>query len=173
MSSSTPEEVEAQISADEELARRLQAEQNRVDSSTPLIHSIWGGVRTSSGSMNDSDPPPDLAPLPINDEPRRGGRLGAGRGMIRAGSLEAEVPAARRNVRMNVMDDGVRGMNASRLGLMLLTMVNIPLVAAGIIVLTLHWKDNNICEESHRMKWRWWALLSVVRLALLTPVVIV
>ncbi|CAN0384849.1 unnamed protein product [Ascophyllum nodosum] len=93
--------------------------------------------------------------------------------MIRAGSLEAEVPAARRNVRMNVMDDGVRGMNASRLGLMLLTMVNIPLVAAGIIVLTLHWKDNNICEESHRMKWRWWALLSVVRLALLTPVVIV
>ena len=74
---------------------------------------------------------------------------------------------------MNVMDDGVRGMNASRLGLMLLTMVNIPLVAAGIIVLTLHWKDNNICEESHRMKWRWWALLSVVRLALLTPVVIV
>lgn len=46
---------------------------------------------------------------------------------IQAGSVEAEVPAAARrnaNVRMNVVDDGVRGMNASRFGLLLLTLVS-------------------------------------------------
>lgn len=56
---------------------------------------------------------------------RIGHGLGVGGGLIQAGSVEAEVPAARRNahVRMNVVDDGVRGMNASRFGLLLLTLV--------------------------------------------------
>lgn len=66
--------------------------------------------------------------------PRRGnlaqaGASGAGRGddslsigqvgvqggaiQVQAG-MAAEEPAARRNVRMNVMEDGARGMNASR-----------------------------------------------------------
>lgn len=101
------------------------------------------------------------------------GQLGAGGGLIQAGSLEAEIPAARRNVRMNVMDDGVRGMNASRLGLLLLTMVNLPLIISGVVVLSLHWTDDTVCEPSHRQKWRWWALLSVVRMVLITPVVVV
>lgn len=41
---------------------------------------------------------------------------------------EADVPAVRRNanVRMNVVDDGVRGMNASRFGLLLMTLVSAP-----------------------------------------------
>lgn len=101
------------------------------------------------------------------------GQLGAGGGLIQAGSLEAEIPAARRNVRMNVMDDGVRGMNASRLGLLLLTMVNLPLIIAGVVVLALHWTDDGVCQSGHRQKWRWWALLSVVRMVLITPVVVV
>lgn len=101
------------------------------------------------------------------------GQLGAGGGLIQAGGLEAEIPAARRNVRMNVMDDGVRGMNASRLGLLLLTMVNLPLIIAGVVVLALHWTDKDVCASGQRQKWRWWALLSVVRMVLITPVVVV
>lgn len=75
-------------------------------------------MNDSSGSSNDS-----------NERQFGGGRigqLGVGGGLIQAGSVEAEVPAAtRRNahVRMNVVDDGVRGMNASRFGLLLLTLV--------------------------------------------------
>lgn len=121
--------------------------------------------------MNSSNDGPEH--VPIHDDNVNAGQLGVGGGMIQAGSLEAEVPAARRNVRMNVMDDGYRGMNASRFGLLLLMMVNIPLVVAGIVVLTLHWKDDTVCSESQRMKWRWWALLSVVRMALFTPVILV
>lgn len=84
-----------------------------------------------------------------------------------------EEPAARRNVRMNMMEDGARGMNASRLGLLLLTMVNVPLIIAGVVVLTLHWQDDDVCESRDRQRWRWWALISVVRMALITPVVVV
>lgn len=64
-------------------------------------------------------------------------------------------------------------MNLSRLGLLLLMMVNLPLIAAGIVVLTLHWGDTDVCDSRHREKWRWWALLSVVRMVLITPVIAV
>lgn len=75
--------------------------------------------------------------------------------------------------RMNVVDDGVRGMNASRLGLLLLTLVNLPLIAAGLVIISLHWEDDDVCNSDHRRKWKWWALLSVVRMILITPVVVV
>lgn len=130
-----------------------------------------GGARNSAGSMNDSSSSGGSAQP--NEERARIGQLGAGGGLIQAGSLEAEVPAARRNVRMNVMDDGVRGLDASRLGLLLLTLVNLPLIVAGVVVLTLHWADDDVCDSSHRWKWRWWALVSVVRMVLITPVVAV
>lgn len=74
---------------------------------------------------------------------------------------------------MHIADDGVRGMNASRLGLLLLTLVNLPLIAAGVVILTLHWQDTDVCDVDHRRKWKWWALLSVVRMMLITPVVMV
>lgn len=64
--------------------------------STPLIRFARNsGMNTTGGGINDR----------ISDE--------------------AE-PAARRNanVRMNVVDDGVRGMNASRFGLLLMTLVS-------------------------------------------------
>lgn len=123
--------------------------------------------------MNESSDSNENVPINNDDRGRIGQPLGVGTGLIQAGSLEAEIPAARRNVRMNVMDDGVRGMNASRLGLLLLTLVNLPLIVAGVIVLTLHWGDSDVCDSSHRQKWRWWALFSVVRMVLITPVVVV
>lgn len=148
-------------------------EQQRVDSSTPLINNlITSGLRSSAGSMSNSL---SDSSTPIQDG--RGGRVGLGgpgtSGLIQAGSLEAEAPAARRNVRFNIMDDGVRGMNLSRLGLLLLILVNLPLIAAGVVVLTLHWGDSEVCDARHRQKWRWWALLSVVRMVLITPVIAV
>lgn len=51
--------------------------------------------------------------------------------------------------------------------------VNLPLIAAGVIILTLHWQDTEPCDADHRHKWRRWALLSVVRMILITPVVMV
>ncbi|CAN0298105.1 unnamed protein product [Pylaiella littoralis] len=164
-------DVEAQISADEALARRIQATEQQRES-TPLIN--YSNL-PAAGSMNDSS-----SGGGSNDptEPHHGGgsgqQLGLGGGTIQAGSAEAE-PAARRNahVRMNVVDDGVRGMNASRFGLLLLTLVNLPLIAAGLVILTLHWQDTEPCDSEHRQKWRLWALLSVVRMILITPVVMV
>lgn len=156
-----------------------------MDSSTPLINNLitsTGPIRphrssaASAGSMSTSVSLNDTGPPPQHG---RGGRIGlAGpgtSGLVQAasGSIEPEAPAARRNVRFNIMDDGVRGMNLSRLGLLLLMMVNLPLIAAGIVVLTLHWGDTDVCDSRHREKWRWWALLSVVRMVLITPVIAV
>lgn len=96
-----------------------------------------------------------------------------GAGVTGGGGGVSEDPGARRNVRINVMDDGVRGMNASRFGLLLLMLVNVPLILAGVFVLALHWGDKSDCDSSYRRKWRWWALVSVVRMMLITPVVAV
>ena len=127
-------------------------------------------------SLNDTS----SAPPNQGDRGGRPGRIGlagpGASGLDMAGSghgFVEEAPAARRNVRFNIMDDGVRGMNLSRLGLLLLIMVNLPLIAAGVVVLTLHWGDTDVCDPSHRQKWRWWALLSVVRMVLITPVIAV
>ncbi|CAM9458214.1 unnamed protein product [Choristocarpus tenellus] len=89
------------------------------------------------------------------------------------GGGPADDPAARRNVRLNVVDGGVRGVNASRLSLLVLCLVNIPQVVAGVLVLGLHWNDDEVCDESHRQRWRWWALVALVRLVLVTPVIMV
>lgn len=61
----------------------------------------------------------------------------------------------------------------TRLGLLLLTMVNVPLIIAGVVVLTLHWADKDVCESVDRKRLNWWALVSVVRMLLHTPVVAV
>ncbi|CAM9348920.1 unnamed protein product [Ectocarpus sp. 6 AP-2014] len=165
-------DVEAQISADEALARRIQANEQQRES-TPLISLTNRQSIMNVASINDS-----------NEGNSGGGRIGLGELIQQAGSDEAETqPATRRpvnratnrNVRHVVIfaDDGVRGMNASRLGLLLLTLVNLPLIAAGVVILTLHWQDTDVCDVEHRRKWKWWALLSVVRMMLITPVVMV
>lgn len=51
--------------------------------------------------------------------------------------------------------------------------MNLPLIAAGVIILTLHWQDTTPCEDDRRGKWRLWALVSVLRMMLVTPVVVV
>lgn len=51
--------------------------------------------------------------------------------------------------------------------------VNLPLIVAGVVILSLHWQDTEPCDNDHRQKWRWWALISVVRMVLITPVVLV
>ncbi|CAM9227597.1 unnamed protein product [Hapterophycus canaliculatus] len=171
-------DVEAQISADEALARRIQATEQQRES-TPLINFNNRIATAATMNVHGNDPRDSSSA----GGGAAGGRigLGVGGGAIQAGGAEAEVPAARRNAnqllrrepRMNVVDDGVRGMNASRLGLLLLTLVNLPLIAAGLVILSLHWEDDDVCNSDHRLKWKWWALLSVVRMILITPVVVV
>lgn len=148
-----------------------------MDSSTPLISAFFGGMRSNSGAMNEMG---DARSVGTGREENRA-RIGQldNRGVIQVqggtGGVGggAEDPGARRNVRINVMDDGVRGMNASRFGLMLLMLVNVPLIVAGVFVLSLHWRDSSECGTRHTSRWRWWALVSVVRMALITPVVAV
>lgn len=39
-----------------------------------------------------------------------------------------------------------------------------PQVLASFIVLGMHWDDKNVCDGGHTLRWKWWALLSAVRL---------
>lgn len=118
------------------------------------------------GGPGRDDERPHMGQLDNNGGVQAQGGAGGGGGV-------AEDPGASRNVRINVMDDGMRGMNASRFGLLLLMLVNVPLIMAGVFVLSLHWRDDEACNRSNQQKWRWWALVSVVRMVLITPVVAV
>lgn len=44
-------------------------------------------------------------------------------------------------------------------------MVNVPQIIAAICVLSPHWDDNEgVCDEAHRVKWRWWSAFATVRM---------
>jgi hypothetical protein len=43
-------------------------------------------------------------------------------------------------------------------------MVNIPQIIAGLVVLSLHWDTDQTCDVSHMMRWKWWAVMSILRM---------
>eukprot|EP00981_Chlorochromonas_danica_P001708 scaffold369_cov177-Ochromonas_danica.AAC.41 len=38
-----------------------------------------------------------------------------------------------------------------------ISMVNIPQILAGIVVLALHWNSDHTCDSGHMIRWKWWA----------------
>ncbi|CAM9757841.1 unnamed protein product [Scytosiphon promiscuus] len=77
--------------------------------------------------------------------------------------------ASSTSVRINAVDDSVYFFRVNALSYIGLAVVNIGLVVAGLIVLPLHWGDDDVCDASFRSKWRWWALVLILRKAIVTP----
>lgn len=46
----------------------------------------------------------------------------------------------------------------------IILLANIPQILAGMIVLALHWETDHTCNETHMTRWRWWALMSILRM---------
>lgn len=51
-------------------------------------------------------------------------------------------------------------------------MLNIPQIFATIIVLSLHWNDNEVCDSRHSRHWKIWALVSSLRMLAYTMITI-
>lgn len=73
------------------------------------------------------------------------------------------------SVRINVVDSSVYLFSVNTISYICLTIVNLALIVAGIVVLVRHWGDKEVCDATFRQKWRWWALGLIVRKVLITP----
>lgn len=49
--------------------------------------------------------------------------------------------------------------------------VNLPQVLATLIVLSVHWNSDQTCDESHRDRWKIWAIVSALRMLAYTVVI--
>lgn len=45
-----------------------------------------------------------------------------------------------------------------------ISMVNIPQILAGMVVLALHWTSDHTCDSGHMIRWKWWAVFSILRM---------
>mmetsp|Transcript_77183 Transcript_77183/g.221838 ORF Transcript_77183/g.221838 Transcript_77183/m.221838 type:complete len:125 (+) Transcript_77183:131-505(+) len=71
--------------------------------------------------------------------------------------LMAEGPpgAARPNpqaVRVNLVNDSLREVSSSRVAVTALLLVNMPQVVAAVFVLSIHWDEDTVCDQEHRLK---------------------
>mmetsp|Transcript_24376 Transcript_24376/g.26645 ORF Transcript_24376/g.26645 Transcript_24376/m.26645 type:complete len:319 (-) Transcript_24376:757-1713(-) len=46
----------------------------------------------------------------------------------------------------------------------LIFIINIPQVLAALIILPLQWNNDNVCDFAHTSRWKWWAVISALRL---------
>lgn len=53
----------------------------------------------------------------------------------------------------------------------LICTVNLPQVLATLIVLSVHWSSDQTCDESHRLRWKIWAIISALRMLAYTVVI--
>ncbi len=73
------------------------------------------------------------------------------------------------SVRVNAVDDTVDLFRINTVSYVFLTAVNLSLIVAGVVVLALHWGDDEPCEEEWRNFWRWWVLTLTARKVVTTP----
>jgi hypothetical protein len=63
-----------------------------------------------------------------------------------------------------VINARLNDINSSRSVLCVLFSVNMPQVLATMIVLGMHWNDENVCDEVHTLRWKWWAIFAALRM---------
>jgi hypothetical protein len=95
--------------------------------------------------------------------------LGGGRG--RGGGLAAIPTPPQAPAAAAPPDEGNR-LNHRGLVVMLTCMVNAVQIIAALLVMGVHWRDEEVCDQAHRLRWKIWASVATLRLALFTGVVI-
>lgn len=51
--------------------------------------------------------------------------------------------------------------------------INVPQILAATIILGIHWMDNMPCDDAHQSKWKIWASISAIRMALYCALVVI
>lgn len=83
-------------------------------------------------------------------------------------------PQTRENANPNptVLNARLNDINSSRSTLCVLLTVSIPQIIASIVVLSMHWNDADVCDHMHTERWKWWSILTCLRIASYTSVVL-
>lgn len=63
-----------------------------------------------------------------------------------------------------VINARLNEINSSRSVLCVLFSVNTPQILATIIVLGMHWNDDDVCDQVHTLRWKWWAIFAAIRM---------
>jgi len=154
-----------QVSADEAIARNLFEQEieglrnGRLDARTPLMNSRGASNNYTGPARGGARELQTIraaaAPNPNPEE--------------RAGGTPAE---QNQRVRMNVLQNGMREVNNRRLVVFLTLVVNIPQLLAAVVILSMHWNDDTVCDVDHRNRWKWWAVISAIRIAIYTSLLV-
>jgi hypothetical protein len=125
------------ILSDEEVARRLQDEENGM-AFPQAGGGRGGGNRSGMAALQRHNH--ERTPIPANP-----------------GNPEPVENPLVVNARYNEL-------NSSRSTLCLIFSVNTPQIIAAMVVLSMHWNDPDVCDHSHTEQWKWWAALAALRM---------
>lgn len=63
-----------------------------------------------------------------------------------------------------VINARLNELGTARAAIIVIATVTFPQIIATIIVLHDHWNDEIICDKMHTDRWKWWSLISAVRM---------
>ena len=118
----------------------------------------------------------DIMATPLEREPQGGERtpLVGGAQRVGAGVARGAANPRGRAVRMNLAAEHVNEGAVSRQVVVGTTcFVNFSEILAGVIVLSMYWSEDTTCDEEHRNRWRWWAIVACCRMAAYTACTII
>jgi len=78
----------------------------------------------------------------------------------------------RGNRNPTVINARLNELSSARATVCAILTVNTPQIMATLVVLVLHWNDPLICDEAHAQRWKWWSLVSALRMLSYSTVVV-
>mmetsp|Transcript_4149 Transcript_4149/g.6331 ORF Transcript_4149/g.6331 Transcript_4149/m.6331 type:complete len:322 (-) Transcript_4149:265-1230(-) len=85
----------------------------------------------------------------------------------------AEQPNPDTPVELNILGEGVEGLNTNRYITILTTAMSIPQILAGIVILFISWNDQTNCASEYIVQWKVWSIIQLVLITLHTVMRIV
>lgn len=84
----------------------------------------------------------------------------------------SETPLMEENRNPTVINARFNEISSSRATVIAISSMHIPQIIAAAFVLGLHWSDTSPCDNSHRERWKWWCLISAIRMLIYTTILI-
>lgn len=72
------------------------------------------------------------------------------------------------NENPTVINARLNELSSARIALGAIVLMNFPQVLAACIILFIHWDDASPCDNPRRDRWKWWSMVSAIRMSLFT-----
>lgn len=71
-----------------------------------------------------------------------------------------------------VINARLSDVHTARISMGIIVAYNTPQILATLIVLSMYWNDSRVCDDDHRARWKYWALLSAIRMLIYTLILV-